>query len=128
MQAELSAERKDLSDLRNQLKAVVKSGARREEALRDELAASRDAIDDLRAEIESLREEIAVMGPPEVPAHDDEALARLAEEVHSLRKRLPFQSRRPTAAPASGFERDQVQEVADAVVAAILDHINIQPQ
>ena len=125
MQAELAAERKDLGDLRGQLKAVVKAGARREETLREELATNRETLDELRAQIEELREEVAATGgSAESPLHDD--IGALTEEVRALRKRVSIGgSRRPGG--GGGLEPDQVQAIADAVTATILDNIVIEP-
>lgn len=125
MQAEIAAERKDLGDLRGQLKAVVKAGARREETLREELAVNREALDDLRTQVEEMREEIVGgAGGGESPLHDD--ITALAEEVRALRKRVALGgSRRPGG--GGGLEPDQVQAIADAVTATILDNIVIEP-
>ena len=123
MQAELAAERKDIGDLRTQLKAVVKAGARREEALRDELTVNRETLDELRTQLEELRDELLSAGSGESPLHDD--ISQLAEEVRALRKRVSLGgARRPGG---GGLDADQIQAVADAVTAAILDNIAIEP-
>ena len=123
MQAELAAERKDLGDLRMQLKAVVKAGARREEALCDELTVNRETLDELRTQLEELRDELVSAGTGESPLHDD--ISQLAEEVRALRKRVSLGgARRPGG---GGLDADQIQAVADAVTTAILDNIAIEP-
>ena len=123
MQAELAAERKDIGDLRTQLKAVVKAGARREEALRDELPVNRETLDELRTQLEELRDELVSAGSGESPLHDD--ISQLAEEVRALRKRVSLGgARRPGG---GGLDADQIQAVADAVTTAILDNIAIEP-
>ncbi len=123
MQAELAAERKDIGDLRTQLKAVVKAGARREETLRDELAVNRETLDELRTQLEELRDELLSAGGGESPLHDD--ISHLAEEVRALRKRVSLGGARR---PGGGrLDADQIQAVADAVTAAILDNIAIEP-
>ena len=123
MQAELAAERKDIGDLRTQLKAVVKAGARREEALRDELTVNRETLDELRTQLEELRDELVSAGSGESPLHDD--ISQLAEEVRALRKRVSLGgARRPGG---GGLDADQIQAVADAVTTAILDNIAIEP-
>jgi hypothetical protein len=125
MQAELTAERKDLGDLRTQLKAVVKAGARREEALREELTFSREAVDELRGQLEELREDISAIGSGGDSGLQDD-IVQLAEEVRALRKRVSLGgARRPGG--AGGLDPDQVQAVADAVTASILDAIQIEP-
>jgi hypothetical protein len=124
MQAELAAERKDLGDLRTQLKAVVKAGARREEALRDELTVNRETLDELRTQLEELRDELLSAGGAASPLHDD--ISQLAEEVRALRKRVALGGvRRPGG--GGGLDAEQIQAVADAVTAAILDNIAIEP-
>jgi hypothetical protein len=124
MQAELAAERKDLGDLRTQLKAVVKAGARREEALRDELSVNRETLEELRTQLEELRDELlSASGGADSPLHDD--IAQLTEEVRALRKRVSLGgTRRPGG---GGLDADQIQAVADAVTAGILDNIAIEP-
>jgi hypothetical protein len=124
MQAELAAERKDLGDLRTQLKAVVKAGARREEALRDELAVNREALEELRTQLEELRDELLAAGGGGAGVHEE--LAQLAEEMRALRKRVSLGGARRTTG-GGGLDADQIQAVADAVTAAILDNIAIEP-
>ena len=123
MQAELAAERKDIGDLRTQLKAVVKAGARREEALREELAVNREALDEVRTQLEELRDDLG-SGGRQSPLQDD--IAQLTDEVRALRKRVALGGARRPGGPA-GLEPEQIQAVADAVTEAILDHIAIEP-
>jgi len=123
MQAELAAERKDIGDLRTQLKAVVKAGARREEALREELAVNREALDEVRTQLEELRDDLG-SGGRQSPLQDD--IAQLTDEVRALRKRVALGGARRPGGPA-GLEPEQIQAVADAVTEAILEHIAIEP-
>ena len=117
VQHQVVSERREVGELRTQLKALVKAGARREDLLQDTIESLRGELQDLREQVEALAQTSGVGIDVDV----QQEIVRLAEEIRALRRRVPLGGSRSSA----GLGPDQVQAVADAVVAAVLEAVEV---
>lgn len=129
--------RKRIDQLRAQVGDILEGTNEASRRVADQLAQTGGAIDELNSwmgavhtEVEELREQMTAAAAAERPAPEassdatgriGQQLAEIVSELEQLRRRVGVQVKPPT------IEAEQVQAIADVVVSAILEAVQLEP-